>query len=146
VEPSTDNPYPSPPGRFAPVVSEQFGWGSASASFTFGDTVVHTVTLVMSLNTGLEVYLVDGQEVLRRRSFALWGSRRFSIEGPEPHQVEIRVKCFPLSSQARVDGELIINDLFPRFRNAAIVAVVVGGAGAIAVGWALGLAARFFFG
>lgn len=46
---------------------------------------------------GLEKYLVDGQEVLKLRSFAIRGSRRFSVgeDDHRKHEVEIKFDMFP---------------------------------------------------
>ena len=77
---------------------------------------------------GLEIYLVNGKEVLRKRSFSMRGTRKFTAgEGEDKHDIEIKVDMIPtlkslVSSkdwiaQAYVDGELVVSDLIPQFRK-----------------------------
>ncbi|MCC5827898.1 MAG: hypothetical protein JJU36_00495 [Phycisphaeraceae bacterium] len=42
---------------------------------------------------GLEIYSVNGREVLRRRNFSSRGSRKFTVgEGDQRHEVEIKAR------------------------------------------------------
>jgi hypothetical protein len=77
---------------------------------------------------GLEIYSVNGQEVLRKRSLSLRGSRKFVVgEGDERHEVEIRLDVAPTLrswifpgdwvAQAYVDGALVVDDLTPKIRR-----------------------------
>ena len=77
---------------------------------------------------GLEVYSVNGKEVLRTRSYSIRGSRKFvAIDGERTHDVEIKLDFAPtrkswISSgdwiaQAYVDGELAVPDLTTQMRG-----------------------------
>ena len=77
------------------------------SEFTIRGEHEHTVTVSLSLFSGLEIYLVDGVEVLRCRSFAVWGTRSFVIACEEPLSVEIRMNQFQrYAVQAYVNGKL----------------------------------------
>ena len=77
---------------------------------------------------GLEIYSVNGKEVLRRRSFSIRGSRSFVVtDGGRTHNVEIKIDFAPTPgswispgnwvAQAYVDGELAVADLTPKLRQ-----------------------------
>ncbi len=77
---------------------------------------------------GLEIYSVNGKEVLRKRSFSIRALSKFVVgEGEEKHDVEIKMDLFPTLkswifpghwvAQAYVDGELVVGDLTPQVRR-----------------------------
>jgi hypothetical protein len=71
----------------------------------------------------MEVYLVDGVEVLRMRSFQVRGDREFTVG---THRVTVRIDSWPSwqiilrpwewIAQAYVDGELAVDDITPELR------------------------------
>ena len=95
------------------------------ASFRIGDD--YEVEMYWS-PFGLEVYSVNGKEVLRKWACSIRGSRKFTVgDGEERHEVEIKVDFAPTLkswffpgewiAQAYVDGELVVDDLTPRLRR-----------------------------
>lgn len=91
-------------------------------SFYVGKEKPHRIDIEWSPYSGLEVYKVDGQEVLTKRSWALAGTRRFRVgDGDEIYDIEIRVDLVPKLrswfypgdwiAQAYVNGKLYIDDL-----------------------------------
>ena len=95
------------------------------ASFLVGDH--YEVECYWSL-FGLEIYSVNGKQVLKKRGLSLRGSRRFVVgEGGEKHDVEIKLDMVPTRkswifpgdwlAQAYVDGELVVADLTPQLRQ-----------------------------
>ena len=77
---------------------------------------------------GLEIYSANGEEVLRLQRDSLGGSRTFVVaDGEKKRNVEIKIDFFktPKSwlyqgefiARAYVDGELVVDDLFPKFRR-----------------------------
>jgi len=75
---------------------------------------------------GTEVYTVDGVEVLRLKSMALRATRRFEVGDPEKHLVEVKVDAFPSwkvfiapswIAEVYVDGELVVDELYPEMRR-----------------------------
>lgn len=95
------------------------------ARFEVGIEERHVVEIFMS-TWGTEVYAVDGNEVLRQKSFSIWGARRFDVGDVEKHSVEIRIDMFPSwksliapvwIAEAYVDGVLVVADLFPDIRK-----------------------------
>ena len=95
------------------------------ASFRVADK--YEVQCYLSL-FGLEKYSVEEKEVLRMRSFALRGSRKFKVgEGEDEHEVEINVDTVPRAkswiflgdwiAKAYVDGILLVEDLTPNLRS-----------------------------
>ena len=77
---------------------------------------------------GLEIYSVNGEEVLRKQSLSTRGSRKFVVgEGDKKHDVEIRMDVVPTLkswispgdwvAQAYVDGKLVVDDLTPKTRR-----------------------------
>jgi hypothetical protein len=65
--------------------------------------------------SGLETYHVDGQEVLRLRSFALSGTRMLLL--PDGRTVVLDVRYLPLVTTSLViDGQRVVADVFPHLR------------------------------
>ncbi len=95
------------------------------ASFKVGDLEKHVVGVYFS-SFGLEVYTVDGFEVLRQWSFSIRGTRRFVVGDREKHEVEIVVDLIPSVvrwwnsewvAKALIDGEVVVDDLTPGLRT-----------------------------
>jgi hypothetical protein len=117
------NPYESP--KTPCVVRHAHGrstfrgmWGN----FTVHVPEPHQVEVYCSRWTGLEVYTIDGVERLRVHSFGFTAVRQFVIENAAPHQLEIVVKAIPWwRGHVSLDGQRIIDDLFPAERKIGIV-------------------------
>jgi len=123
------NPYTSP--------ESDLGRPPRRAAFEVGLAERHLVEAFLSL-WGTEVYAVDGVEVLRRKpELALRTTTQFDVGETEKHQVEVRFDmrpaCNPLrwrppwwTAEVYVDGELVVDELFPvlRRRLAAISRVL----------------------
>ena len=83
-------------------------------SFTIDLDRPYEVEVFWSDWTGLETYSVDGRVLLRVRSFAPSGTRRFSFGTGLAHTAEIRFVSFPfVSAQVYVDGEPCVDELVP---------------------------------
>jgi hypothetical protein len=126
-----DNPY-APPRATKEARNVAFSMLSKCPQFSLQPRVFevgrderHTIEVRMSIWTGQEVYLVDGQEQLRTCSW--WGSRKLSVGKVETHEVEVRVAP---SNHVRVfvDRYLVHDNLFPTLP--LIPWAVVGGAAA----------------
>jgi hypothetical protein len=113
-----------------------------AASFSVGSQEVHEIG-VLQLPLGREIYTVDAGETLNLTA-GFWearGSRRLGVGDREPHEIVIRWRRFPVgSAQALVDGEPLVDELFPDlrllFRVTVIVLVVL-----VALATAMGLTA-----
>ena len=97
-----------------------------AASFSVGREEVHEIGVLHSAS-GREIYTVDGTEELNKRSFwSVRGSRRLSVGDRESHEIVIRWRLFPFPcTQAFVDGELAVEELFPDTRLLLRVGVIV---------------------
>jgi hypothetical protein len=105
-----ENPYAAPQS-----LSDPPSPGSMlRASLTVGTDEIHQVEILGSISSGLEIYLVDGQE--RLRTHAWCGARRFDVGDKEVHHVEVRVSLL-WSVRVLVDGRVIIDDAFPRMHR-----------------------------
>lgn len=84
-----------------------------SASFRFGPNDAHEFTAECDLIGG-ERYFVDGILISKRWSLSPTGTREFEANG---HRVRIVLRSSgkEVLSEAYVDGELKVNELFPQF-------------------------------
>ncbi len=71
----------------------------------------HRVTVTLCWWSGLQIYRVNGREVLRKRSFRPNDRIAFDAAG---HRVEIELNTFPPRTRALVDGEPVADPLFPQ--------------------------------
>ena len=112
----THNPYVSPrAGGDARGEASSVDIFSAVSAFEVGDKEKHDVRVRWSLWSGEEVYMVDGEEVMRMRSFDFAGVRQLELGREEKHQVEIRFRTLPFNMvSVYVDGQRRIGNLFPR--------------------------------
>jgi len=96
-------------------------------NFEIGQKIKHQVEIMFSL-FGLEIYKVDGKEVLRKRNFSIRGSSKLTIRDEEnTYDLEIKVNMAPKVkswlfpgnwiAQVYVNGELFISDLTPSLRR-----------------------------
>jgi hypothetical protein len=114
------NPYA------APQTSAQPSRPPRRAIFEVGTDERHVVEVFLGMS-GLEVYVVDGIEVLRVWSYSIRATRRFEVGNAERHTVEVRLDSMPnwkslLSprewiAEAYVDGKLVVPDLVPDLRR-----------------------------
>ena len=110
------NPYSPPKGRASSPLPPLVG------SFTVGSEQ-RVVEIFLSYWSGLEIYTVDGVEVLRTRNYQLRGVREFDVG---EHQVVIKVDFWPSwrillrpwdwVAEAYIDGELAVEDVTPETR------------------------------
>ncbi len=109
------NPYEPPHCRIASVdITRRVNFLGVLASFAI-DT--YEISVQWSGWTGAELYSVNGRERLRIRSFAPWGTRRFTIGNDDQRTIEIRFKYIPFwSTRVFLDGELVVEELFPGLR------------------------------
>ncbi len=96
-------------------------------NFEIGQKIKHQVEIMFSL-FGLEIYKIDGKEVLRKRNFSIRGSRKLTIRDEEnTYDLEIKVDTAPKVkswlfpgdwiAQVYVNGELFISDMTPSLRR-----------------------------
>lgn len=127
------NPYAAPSARPArlPMRTSWSLWGMTSR-FRVAGAEVEAETGHWS---GLEVYRVDGVEVLRVRNLGWHGKQVLRVEG---HDVEVESRWYPLLPVVvRVDGVQRIDRLFPQSRwiKLGLAAVVTAISAVVAVGW-----------
>jgi hypothetical protein len=109
-----------------------------AASFRVGSEEVHEIGVLYVSRR--EIYTVDGRETLNLKAGFRGprGSRRLSVGDREPHEIEIRWQRFRIgSAQALVDGEPLVDELFPDTRllfRVMFIVLAVLGAGATAMG------------
>jgi hypothetical protein len=125
------NPYAPPlantigPSPAFAMVSNEPPHSVRPRVFEVGVHERHTVTVSISIWTGEEIYLVDGVERKRTRSW--WGRRTFSVGEKETHDIEVRVAPSGRVS-VYVDRQLAERNLFPMLPwiPAALGAIVLG--------------------
>lgn len=124
-----ENPYASPKSD-AELQSEagqkaQRGLPPRRASFSVGEQETHLVEIYLS-SWGEEVYMVDGEEVLRESTMAMKVLRQFEVGETEKHTVEVRIDMGPSwkslsrpdwQAEVYVDNNLVIEELFPIMRK-----------------------------
>lgn len=103
------------------------------ATFEVGERERHRVDVYFS-TWGLEIYQVDGIEVLRIRSWSVSGERSFLVGETEYHKVAIVVdllsswKAWILpgqwQAQVYVNGKLFLDDLNPEWRRTAKIVTI----------------------
>ena len=110
--PATPNPFASPRVRSTSVVvTRRTRLAGSQVSFQVGENPTHTVDVYLSVWSGLEMYRVDQHDVIRLRSFALWGQRELVVNDAP---LVIRYRMLPLwSAQASYDGDIVVPELFP---------------------------------
>jgi len=85
----------------------------------------HHIEILSTFWTSLEVVLVDGKEVLRKRKLPFWLFDRLTFAAGE-HQVELRYNALLMRSEAYVDGRLKVGCLFPQVLgyNALVISLI----------------------
>lgn len=113
------NPYTPP------KCSDRKARPPSCAAFEVGESERHLVEIFLSL-WGTEVYTVDDVEVLRLTSMSMRAVREFEVGESEKHSVEVKVDMLPSwksfispywIAEVYVDGELVVDELFPRIRR-----------------------------
>jgi sporulation protein YlmC with PRC-barrel domain len=96
-------------------------------NFEIGQGTKHKVNILYSI-FGLEIYKVDGKEIMRKRSFSIRGNRKFAIANNENnYEIEIKYDMVPKIkswifpgdwiAQVYVNGNLFISGLTPSSRE-----------------------------
>lgn len=114
---ATTNPYSPPPPSGPPSLPSRVG------SFVVGPEQ-RLVEVFWSYWSGLEVYTVDGVEVLRTKNYQVRGTREFDAG---PHHVVIKLDAWPSwrivlrpwewIAEAYVNDELVAEDISPELRR-----------------------------
>ena len=102
---NADNPY-------TPPMTGDERFGMARHTFYVGRNEIHAVCVETSIWTGLRTHTVDaaGNVTPAQR-----GTCRFRVGNEEQHEVEIQVDKVARIN-ARVDGEVVEHNMFPRVR------------------------------
>jgi len=96
-------------------------------NFEIGRNIKHKISIFCSI-FGLEIYKVDGKEILKTRSFAVRGNQKFTISDNEnKYEIEIKYDMLPKAkswlfpenwiAQVYVNGELLVSDLTPALKE-----------------------------
>lgn len=96
-------------------------------NFEIGRHIKHKISIFYSI-FGLEIYKVDGKEILKKRSFAVRGNRKFTISDNDGnYEIEIKYDMLPKVkswlfpenwiAQVYVNGTLFISDLAPSLKE-----------------------------
>jgi len=114
---SKANPYSPPMAKGSSSLPPRVG------SFTVGPEQ-RLVEVFWSYWSGLEVYAVDGIEVLRTKNYQVRGVREFNVG---QHKVVIKVDIWPSwrillrpwqwIAEAYIDDELVVEDVTAEFRE-----------------------------
>lgn len=117
------NPYDSPAIPASPQVKQWIDWLGIWSQFSiFSGKREHRIAVMIPHWPAQGRVVVDGKEVQRFSMFQLRRVIKLSIDAPEPLQVEIRMRAgLTWTSQAFVNGELQIDEIFPLIKVMAVI-------------------------
>ncbi|ADB17989.1 hypothetical protein Psta_3325 [Pirellula staleyi DSM 6068] len=123
MKPRSSNPYDAPPIAAEPLVRQWMDLRGIWSEFRVGTAPDdHRIAVMIPHWPARGRVLIDDKEVHRFSMFQLRREINLLIDQPDPLQVDIRMRAgLSWHSQAFVNGELQIDEIFPIIRIMAMI-------------------------